>query len=433
MNDSGSLYQRLRWIFWTRQHNDALLDIYKADMPMQHISTYVQSARAECGATADFASGFYQIEIPPEARPWYRFRDAAGVLWQLRKLPMGLRIAPELMSIVSETVIGSPRVCAQQHIIDGVVHDAWIDDIRVTGQTQRVDGAIAKITSRARTIGATFKEPLRAEKIYVFLGVEFNHIDASVTIAQKTRSKIPQQIPQKMTASDAEALVARLIWCSAVMLVPVACFYFVVKSVSRICNKMNRGEIGENQELALTPAVHGLLCDWRKRVMQRRFLNKPARTPFPVLFTDASDGGWGATFCDSEQRVFITGGKWTQQQRADNINLREAHALDLGVSAFADKIKTAGKGINLCIDNSSVAAATERGAARTQELNDILQRPFNWLDGNNMTVIVSWIKSENNAADGPSRGDFSITREEVTKLVERVNERGGGGARWCVR
>ena len=81
---------RQRFILWTKESNELLVEKgYVADVPLKHISEYLDAALDECASGRDFRTGFYQVEIPVEARKNFRFQTDDGLWYELTRLPMG--------------------------------------------------------------------------------------------------------------------------------------------------------------------------------------------------------------------------------------------------------------------------------------------------------------------------------------------------------
>ena len=80
---------RQRFILWTKQSNERLVDDgYIADVPLGHISEYLDSVLFDCASGRDFRTGFYQVEIPHDARKLFGFRSDDGQYFELTRLPM---------------------------------------------------------------------------------------------------------------------------------------------------------------------------------------------------------------------------------------------------------------------------------------------------------------------------------------------------------
>eukprot|EP00760_Papus_ankaliazontas_P009199 PhM_4_TR13978/c3_g4_i1/m.36000 len=106
--------KRRRLIHWTRSDNDALAN-YVPSVPLHHVSKYLAGVHERSGGKRDLKCGFYQIALPEEARPKFRFKDTSGTLWQLTRAPMGHTCVPEIMHTLTSTIAGLDMYCAPQH------------------------------------------------------------------------------------------------------------------------------------------------------------------------------------------------------------------------------------------------------------------------------------------------------------------------------
>ncbi|KAJ9451624.1 hypothetical protein DIPPA_25091 [Diplonema papillatum] len=58
---------RQRFILWTQEANDLLnRQGYVAQVPLGHVSEYLDVVGSECATTRDLRCGFYQIEVPED-------------------------------------------------------------------------------------------------------------------------------------------------------------------------------------------------------------------------------------------------------------------------------------------------------------------------------------------------------------------------------
>lgn len=425
--ETRALSDRLRFIFWPKRHNDWLRRTYRCDVPLRHVSFYLDAVRDECGATADFTSGFYQVELPPSARAWFRFKDATGALWQMSRLPMGLSISVEIMQMISEVVAGDVRVCARKFVIPRVRRAVWIDDMQITGAPSDVRDAILAIDRRRQLIGATFKSAMRSETRYEFIGVSFDHAEHSVSVGAKTLVKLPQSVPDVMTGADIQALTSRLIWCDGVLRIPLAAHHFAIKFGSRMMNRVNRGSEELAQQHAVWPVARTQFNAWIAAARGKRQLlprSDEAVGPALVIHCDASLQGWGAILCDPLHRIFIAGGRWDGDEfesltaanlQSGDIGRLEGRAFTCSCRAFREFILQH-RSVRWRIDNTSVTSAIQRGKARADALSRTIAPTLVWLVDNDVKTWVEYIESERNAADFISRG-MPLTREEVSKIL----------------
>ena len=131
--------KRQRFILWSKEANDLLNERgYVADVPLQHISAYLEAVREECASARDFKTGFYQVEIPVESRYLFRFLCDDGSWFELLRLPMGHSCAPEIMHTMAAAAAGDPLFVLPKFVPPGVIVHCWIDNIRFCGNKEMV-------------------------------------------------------------------------------------------------------------------------------------------------------------------------------------------------------------------------------------------------------------------------------------------------------
>ena len=116
-------------------------------MPLGHISEYLDSVLFDCASGRDFRTGFYQVEIPCDARKFFGFRSDDGQYFELTRLPMDYSCAPEIMHTLAATIAGHPDYGSDIAVHDVRV-DAWIDNIRYSGLKKEVALRTAKLDNR---------------------------------------------------------------------------------------------------------------------------------------------------------------------------------------------------------------------------------------------------------------------------------------------
>ena len=426
-NDEGDIVQRQRMIYWPRRRNDVLLQRYKPETHLFRISKYHAAIHEQAAITGDIKCGFYGIVIPTWARAWFRIVDRFGNVWQMTRLPMGIRTAVELMEIVTLAMIGHPAVCKPQHVVNNVVKHGFVDDFRVAGSVSDLMHAAQIIYNRCEVFDITLKAPLTIQTRYIFLGLLWNHEQRTVAIGTKTLRKIPTTIPHTMTFGDFQQLVSRLIYCAGALRCPLAPFYFALKWACRRCNDLNNGRYAPTDYLDMPDGVQHELDVWQAEIRGQHAFGPTsfAQRRHATLFTDASLYGWGAIIITADHKVFIAGSKWSRPFTSGDISRLEAAAVRNATRAFANVILEHGS-VDFRIDNTSVTSAVRRGIARAPALNVALAGILKWLSRYDIVVTASYVKSDENLADPVSRGHPtpSLSREIVANVYER---RGAGG------
>lgn len=131
-----------------------------------------------------------------------------------------------------------------------------------------------------------------------------------------------------------------------------------------------------------------------------------------VLYTDASDLGWGG--CFNHRSV---NGCWSAEERRLHINAREIKAVLLAFKSFANEVQ--GKHIKVFCDNTTAFNyINEMGGTKSVACNNVCTNLWNWCLDNDARVTCSYIPgSDNVLADSASR-NFSDRHE--WKLDENI-------------
>ena len=352
------------------------------------------------------------MEIPHGARAWYRFADNAGTVYEMNRMPMGLRTSAEIMQLVVETITGCIHAAVPRHANIKTTNDVWIDGFRIAGSSNNVQHALERVIETAKFVNATFKEQPRCATSYEFIGVEFNHAanDKHVRVAQKTRGKLPKSIDAKTTPKQLETTVARLIFAAGVLLIPLAQHYYAIKWVTRLAHSLRTGKRGVDDIIEVPMQTRKCIDKWLLQAQGK--LEFTALTEMQldssasdILYTDASKFGWGAFLLLTTGEVAITGSKWPEGMDLSdsNINNFEAIAVAKATECFWDRLLPR-KRVDFRIDNTSVTAAMGRALARTFGINNILAPTLQRLRDNNFSFTTTFVRSADNFADEPSRG-----------------------------
>ena len=126
---------------------------------------------------------------------------------------------------------------------------------------------------------------------------------------------------------------------------------------------------------------------------------KPITRPKPglVLFTDASQDGWGAT-CNGRS----TGGRWSLDEISDHINILELRAILLGLRSFGD---LSSDHIRIRTDNTTALAYVKNmGGTKSKPCNELSKLIWSWAEARGCWLSVVHIPGVDNViADLRSR------------------------------
>ena len=133
----------------------------------------------------------------------------------------------------------------------------------------------------------------------------------------------------------------------------------------------------------------------------RLLKGNPLQLPAPdmIICSDAAKtGGWGAV-C----HLGSTGGVWSKEEAALNINIQELLAAELAIKTFTKEIKPSA--IHMRIDNTSALSyITKMGGTGSLPMIAITKRIWEYLLEHKITITAEWIPSHlNTIADWESR------------------------------
>ncbi|EPY37483.1 TcC31.12 [Angomonas deanei] len=414
---------RRRFIAWPKDKN--LSDGYGADVPLEHISKYMDPVLAPCASLLDLKASFYQVPVPETARHLFRCMMEDGTVYEFARIPMGYRASPEIMQLLTSVIAGVPSVVQEQfRAPPSVKVEVWIDNIRITGSREDVQTWTESVISNAGEGGVTLGEVERLVTQYTFIGVHFNHDNHTVKLGEKTQRRLREAVSfQDMTVRELEAFGSRAVYAASVLGITLFRFYFFFKFVRRVLSMLNHGYITLQDRLEWSK---GKLF-WATQLRDTLVANTPrvivAYSPEPrvTLVSDASFQGWGAILFVENGPVYIAGSRW--ESTPNEINSMEARALLLGILSFLHHLP---KHIRILIDNTSVLGAIRKGVSTSGALSYELQEVADVLNKRSIQAEYRYIKSENNPADAPSR---LIAPSPIT-LAKGYNMRRGDCDPW---
>ena len=430
---TGEITHRRRVIHHPKAQNDALEGVYKARLPIGHISQYLPVVENDFAATLDLKCGFWQMPLTRRASAWYRFRDAEGNLYEMCRVMMGHVAAVELMQLLAGVVFGDPRVVSEQYTAPAASTDVWIDGVIYTGTREAVNDSVMQARAAAASLKATIKNEPTVEDVasraVTFIGVDWNFADHTVKLGTKTSRKLPATMPKSISAQEVEQLIGRLIFAAGLLQLPLAEFYFTMKWAKRVCSKINSGEYRLDTVVDVPQCLSRELPRWLQlasRSHRPRVIKKDSTSP--ILFVDATLNDYGAVLVLPSGQVFVSGGKFDRRDGLDPIiAVREAQAVLYAMQDFQQVLRPF-KNVSVRCDNTTAEQSLRKGNSKCAEIarvvRDILRRSVDF----HINIEVSRIGTKENPADEPSRG-LELNFEKLrAALATRVPyERKGAG------
>ena len=407
---------RRRFILWPKNFNNDF--DYEPQVDLKTVATViaeVQNWRHErlAARVFDAKAAFFQLRCPLEFQRHLVF-SVHGEMYEMTRMPMGATVTPEIQQRLSVS-LAQWAVNEVPPELGSVIYTVHIDNFRFLGSTEAVRMAGDKFIARCRKFNVTLNpEDLPGD----FLGIHFNYEDRSVALTSKFVNKLKavqssseSGVPRSMTISEFETLFGRLMFAAEVLQLPLYKWYYAIKFYRKFCSKMSKERQPDDTPILLWKAAHEQLCEWFACAIQnvRRYPVDSDSNNGGVLFTDASDAGFGMVFIRGGT-VIARGCKWSEsrfwrdEQFLPSINQRELFAVMEGAE-WLISLGVQIKDIHLRIDNVAALSSIRKRRSNSFFLNKRLQQAgLRW-------ASISYVSSEDNLADEPSR-NFAPRRDQ---------------------
>ena len=362
---------------------------------MHSVNTALDMMREDCYmASIDLKDAYYSIPVCSEHCIYLRFRWQ-GRLYQFRVLPNGLACAPRFFTKILAPVFASLRDKGHECF-------PYIDDSFIVADTfEKCEGTAEELRRVLTELGFKIhigKSILTPTKKLNFLGFLLDSEEFRVFLTQDKEDKLIRAAQGVlMQARPRIREVAGLI---GLMIAFSPAFRYAegyVKNLERDKIEALREARGDF-EATMTPSREGKdeILWWLQFV---RNSGKPVRVSHPdvVVFTDASNEGWGAHVGNN-----ATGGRWTEQEKEQHINVLELRAVLFGLQSLCDQKDTH---VRVMSDNTTALAYIKHlGGVKSQECNKVAREIWKWAEDKNIWISGAHIPGVDNVlADHKSR------------------------------
>lgn len=354
--------------------------------------------------TLDLAACFNSFPIPESMKPFYVFR-ASGRFYTLNVIATGQRQCPAAAhSLTASLAKRAAREASAETGMICIPHP-YIDNVRFAGNRDVCDRAREIFSDLCAVVGLKLNPCHPWSSSYEFLGVKFDHNTKSVTISDKTRTKLSKIVEQwgskdyisTLSMKDVLSCFGLIVWGSRVVHFPLGHFYQLIKFLRRRANR-RLSEAAQFWPSILQSTLRSI----------RRIVDCPPRNALVdeerefIIFCDASLEGYGVVWFDgTSTKVFS--GVWENDLETD-IQVLESEAALIATEILPKNESQGRIRVLLFIDNTSVVGSLKKTHSRNFQVNTNVTKALGNLRENNYTACIRWIRSEFNISDAPSRG-----------------------------
>ena len=341
--------------------------------------------------TIDLKDGYYHLNMSNQAIPFMGLQWE-GIFYVYKVLPFGLAISPLVFSKVIRSVISHLR--RKQHRIL-----AYLDNFLGLSKNKslRTKKAVLKLLAKLGFHISVEKSSLQLEQEKEFLGLLIKSKDrAKFCVPQKKKKLVEKEISRLLERVELP-IAARRVARVAGLCISLSRAVGPTRLLLRNLFRDLKTKTSWNGCIQLSQAAINDLLWWKELMM-----NWDGKITIPkksdlVLFTDASDLGWGGTVNGLFARGF-----WTPDLLEHSINYRELTAVFLSLLAFQEQVK--GKAILIRTDNITTAAYLNKLTGSSDSLFTVGRAIHNLATNLGCEIIAQYIKGKDNIiADRLSR------------------------------
>jgi len=375
--------------------------------------------QGDWAVSIDLRDAYFHLPVRESDRKYLSF-SYKGEVWRFKNLCFGLATAPYFFTKVMTEF---QRILSLQDVSIHVYLDDWL--IRSLDR-EKLIRQTATVLTLCQELGLMVnwdKSDLTPKQDYVFLGYRFENLSHRVFPSEDRIVKILSLVN---TFRTSQVLPVR-IWSSLIGLlgsvdkiIPGGRLKIRTLQTHRRSQWKQIDDPDFHRWLEIAPTLKTDLAWWTITGNWVRGVPTLPPNPDVVIYTDASNSGWGA---HTESRRYHLSGKWTEPQRQLHINLLELKAVVLAVTTWETMCQ--GKTVLIATDNRTVVAYLNHGGGtRSPGLNLVAVQFLTWCLSRNLVLRARHIPGQLNVlADELSRkgtlvsSEWTLNQQEFHRLV----------------
>ena len=386
---------------------------------MHSLNTALEMMRPQCWmGSVDLKDAYYTVPIMKEHRKFLRFRWA-GELFQFAVLPNGLACAPRIFTKLLNPVFAKLR--EEGHECFQYIDDSFV----VADSEQKCRESLRSLSTTLGKLGFLVHEDksvMDPSQRLDFLGFRLDSNKFKVFLTLEKEGKLTragESILGKDVCSIRELagfIGLTIAFSHAFRYGPRHTKCLEIEKVMAL--KQAKGNFDAKLRLSVRACVE--IRWWLDNVTfsGRKILEGE---PDQVLFTDASTEGWGA-----HVGAQATGGRWTQGEKEQHINVLELKAIEFALKSLCDSNQTL---VKVFTDNTTALAyVRNQGGVKSPQCNEVAQDIWEWCEQRDICLSVAHIPGiQNELADFKSRNfadniEWALSPKIFEKVVSLFGE-----------
>ena len=380
---------------------------------MTSIRTAVDMMRPACWlGSIDLKNAYYSVLIRLQDRKFLRFRWQ-GQLFQFRVLPNGLACAPRIFTKLLAPIFAELRERGHECF-------PYIDDTFVVADSfEKCRDTLGELKSQLEKLGFVIHEQksvVEPTRQLVFLGYILDSETMRIALTSDKEEKLKRAAfdllrKVQVTIREVAGLVGLMVAFSqafnygAVHLKELE--MDKIQALNKACGDFDS---------KMVPSLEGMEdVHWWLQNVENSGRDIRQGDPDIVIFTDASNDGWGAHVGET-----TAGGRWSEIEGRDHINVLELRAILLGLQSLCIVQDVH---IRIMTDNTTALAYVKhQGGVKSQECHRIAKQIWIWAENRRIWLSAAHIPGVDNVlADYKSRNfEDNLEWELNEKLFNRI-------------
>jgi hypothetical protein len=368
-------------------------------------------------ASVDIKDAYYSVPIHTSFRKYLKFKWN-GELYTFCALPNGLSSAPRLFTKLLKPPLATLR--SKHHI-----SSAYIDDIYLQGETKQecVDN-ISDTVNLLANLGL-FPHPEKcnfevSQKIDI-LGFTIDSVNMIITVTNQRMTGIITHLKsfilkERVKIRELASVIGKLV--ATFPGVTYGPLYY--RSLEADKQQALIQNFGKFEKFTSISSRSKRELSWWIGNLPTAYKCLQLCPPSVTMSTDACDTGWRAYVSGKE-----THGHWSLLEQDLHINEQEALAVLFGLKSMLNHIFN--QNVKLFIDNTAaIGVIKNMGTSHSSILNGYSQDIWKWGQKHNVWFFPTYVPSEANLADKPSRktnmdAEWQLNPKLFSKIVKELN------------
>ena len=363
-------------------------------------------------ASLDIKDAYYSVPVEESFQKYLKFYWK-GKLYKFCVLPNGLAPCPRWFTKLLKPPLAKLR--ERKHDLS-----AYIDDIYLQGRsesecTRNILDSIMMMRSLGFTIHAEKSKLIPSTKLEI-LGFEIDSVRMRVSLTHAKKDEILVILKKVKNKTYIKIRKLAQLIGKIVASFPGSMYGPLFYRNLELNKQIGLKESKDNYEgYVKINSKSKKELNWWELHLPTMYKNIKQEPACMVIYTDASNKGWGA-ICDKAE----SGGNWALSEQKYHINIKEMLAVLFGLKCFASEVSNIS--IQLNIDNTSVVSVLKNmGTSHNKKLNKICKTIWCWCMERRIWIYPVYVSSDKNLADKPSRklyaqGEWMLAKEHFQKI-----------------